>query len=47
MEAFLSVARGDEPPPVSADDAIAVMRVVEALIESANRGVVLPVTSLS
>ena len=43
LEAFLRVATGREPPAVTADDAIAAMRVVEALIESASRGVALPV----
>jgi predicted dehydrogenase len=38
LSAFLRVARGEEPPPVTADDAIAAMRVVEALIESARTG---------
>ena len=47
LEAFLSVARGNEPPPVTADDAIAVMRVVQALIESARRGVALPLAGTS
>lgn len=47
LEAFLSVARGNEPPPVTADDAIAAMRVVEALIESAKRGVALPIAGTS
>ncbi len=43
LDAFLSFAHGDAPPPVTADDAIAAMRVVEALIESAKRGVALPI----
>ncbi len=43
LEAFLRAAAGHEPPAVTADDAIATMRVVEALIESANSGVALPV----
>jgi predicted dehydrogenase len=47
LEAFLSVARGDDPPPITADDAIAAMRVVEALIESAKRGIALPVAGFS
>ena len=38
LAAFLRLARREEPPPVSADDAIAAMRVVEALVESARRG---------
>ncbi len=47
LEAFLSVARTNEPPAITADDAIAAMRVVEALIESAKRGVALPVAGTS
>ncbi|OGO52574.1 MAG: hypothetical protein A2148_08785 [Chloroflexi bacterium RBG_16_68_14] len=38
LASFLRVARGLEPPPVSAADALAAMRVVEALVESARRG---------
>jgi predicted dehydrogenase len=38
LAAFLRMARGLQPPPVSAGDAIAAMRVVEALVESARRG---------
>jgi predicted dehydrogenase len=38
LATFLRVARREEPPPVTADDAIAAMRVVEALVESARRG---------
>jgi predicted dehydrogenase len=38
LSAFLRVARRDIEPPVTADDAIAAMRVVEALIESARSG---------
>ncbi len=38
LGSFLRVARGEEAPRVGADDAIAAMRVVEALVESAQRG---------
>jgi predicted dehydrogenase len=38
LETFVSAVRGNVPPPVSADDAIAAMRVVEALIESGKHG---------
>ncbi len=38
LAAFLRMARRLEPPPVSAADAIATMRVAEALVESARRG---------
>ena len=38
LSAFLRVARREIDPPVTADDAIAAMRVVEALIESARSG---------
>ncbi|MBI4571605.1 MAG: hypothetical protein HY723_06605, partial [Chloroflexi bacterium] len=38
LAAFLRAARGETPPPVTADDAIAAMRVVEAIIESARCG---------
>jgi predicted dehydrogenase len=38
LEAFLRVARREIAPPVTADDAIAAMRVVEALVESASTG---------
>ena len=38
LDSFLRVARGEEAPRVGADDAIAAMRVVEALVESAQRG---------
>ncbi|MEX2158058.1 MAG: Gfo/Idh/MocA family oxidoreductase [Dehalococcoidia bacterium] len=38
LEAFLRVARREEGPTVTADDAVAAMRVVEALIESARSG---------
>jgi predicted dehydrogenase len=38
LAAFLRAARGEMPPPVTADDAIAAMRVVEAIIESARSG---------
>jgi predicted dehydrogenase len=38
MAAFLRVARGDEPSPVTAADGIAAMRVADALLESAARG---------
>lgn len=38
LNSFLRVARGEEAPRVGADDAIAAMRVVEALVESAERG---------
>lgn len=38
FEAFLRMAKGLEPPAVDADDAIAAMRVAEALVESAERG---------
>ena len=38
LGSFLRVARGEEAPRVGAGDAIAAMRVVEALMESAQRG---------
>ena len=38
LAAFLRAARELEPPPVGADDAIAAMRVAEALVESARLG---------
>ena len=38
LSAFLRVARGEEPPPVTAADGIAAMRVADALVESARRG---------
>jgi len=38
LRAFLAVARGEAQPRVGAHDAIAAMRVVEALIESARSG---------
>ncbi len=38
LAAFLRTARGLEPPLVGAADAIAAMRVAEALVESARRG---------
>jgi UDP-N-acetylglucosamine 3-dehydrogenase len=38
LASFLRTARREEPPVVSADDAIATMRVVEAIIESARVG---------
>jgi len=38
LSAFLSAARRTISPPVTADDAIAAMRVVEALIESSHSG---------
>jgi predicted dehydrogenase len=38
LQAFLRVARREEPPPVTADDGIAAMRVVEALVEAARLG---------
>jgi predicted dehydrogenase len=38
LDAFLRVVRGEDAPRVGADDAIAAMRVVEALVESAQRG---------
>ena len=38
LAAFLRVARGEAPPPVSAADGIAALRVAEALLESARRG---------
>jgi predicted dehydrogenase len=44
LAAFLRVARG-EPPPVTADDAIAAMRAVEALVESARTGESVRVTA--
>jgi len=37
LAAFLRVARGEEPPPVTAADGIAAMRVADALVESARR----------
>ncbi len=38
LASFVRVARGEEAPRVGPDDAIAAMRVVEALVESAQRG---------
>jgi UDP-N-acetylglucosamine 3-dehydrogenase len=38
LECFLRVARGEEPPPVTAADGIAALRVAEALCEAARRG---------
>ena len=38
LGSFLRVACGEETPRVGAGDAIAAMRVVEALMESAQRG---------
>ncbi len=38
LSAFLRVARGQEPPAVSAADGIAAMRVADALVEAARRG---------
>lgn len=38
LSAFLQAARGNVPPLVGADDAIAAMRVADALVESAARG---------
>lgn len=38
VASFVRVARREEAPPASADDAIAAMRVVEALLQAAARG---------
>jgi predicted dehydrogenase len=38
LAAFLRVARGEEPPAVGVDEAIAALRVAEAIVESARRG---------
>ena len=38
LSAFLRTARGLEPPPVSAADGIAAIRVADALVEAARRG---------
>ena len=43
LAAFLRTARGLEPPLVGAADAIAAMRVAEALVESARLGDTVPV----
>lgn len=38
LSAFLRVARGEEPPPISAADGIAALRVADALVAAADRG---------
>jgi predicted dehydrogenase len=38
LSAFLRVARRDVPPPVTADDGIAAIRVADALVVAADRG---------
>jgi len=38
LSAFLRVAHGDEPPPVTAADGIAALRVADALVAAAARG---------
>jgi predicted dehydrogenase len=38
LEAFIRVARGEEPPAVDADQAIAALRVADAMVQSAQRG---------
>lgn len=38
LEAFVEAVRRDQPPPVSASDALAALRLAELLVESARRG---------
>ena len=38
LSAFLRVVRGEEPPPISAADGIAALRVADALVAAADRG---------
>ncbi len=47
LEAFLRVARGLEPPTVSAADGIAAIRIADALVDAARRGEAVRLTAES